>query len=105
MKNIFNITFLLAASYIAYSPVWGDENYQHELSKAQALIEQANTVNGLWRDTQKLVAQAQEQATLENHGQAIYLLKQAQFQAQQGYTQANNQSELKDLIPYYLQPQ
>ena len=107
MKNIaYFILILTMINGIAI--VQGDELtkeiYEKELVITQELILKAKAVDGLWRDTNKLVEQATLLADKNKFEDGIALLQQAQFQAQSGYDQASKQSNLTNLIPYYLKP-
>lgn len=88
------------------SPAHGQEanqtTYDKELTLTLQQIAKADGVQGLWRDTRKLVEQAEESATQQDYETAILLLQEAQFQAKTGYHQAVSQSTLDELVPYYL---
>ena len=104
MKSIYLILTILFTSFtgIGVCQEAIKDNYESELTLTLQLISKTEAVNGLWRDTHKLVKQAQQAADKKNFGDAIALLEQAQFQAKAGYTQATSQDELDQLIPYYL---
>ena len=96
------LTVLALCTGAGYSQEANKDTFVNELSLTLDLISKSETVNGLWRDTRKLVAQAQEAAGKENYDDALALLKQAQFQAKTGYRQATSQDNLDQLVPYYL---
>ena len=96
------LTVLALCTGVVYSQEANKDTFVNELSLTLDLISKSETVNGLWRDTRKLVEQAQEAASKENYGDALALLKQAQFQAKAGYRQATSQDNLDQLVPYYL---
>ena len=96
------LTVLALCTGVGYSQEANKDTFVNELSLTLDLISKSETVNGLWRDTRKLVEQAQEAAGKENYDDALALLKQAQFQAKTGYLQATSQDNLDQLVPYYL---
>ena len=91
-----------AYAVTAYSDESIENTYMSELAITQELVAKAESVNGLWRDTKKLLTQAQEKASQNDYESGIKLLHETQFQAKAGYEQAISQSKLEDLIPYYL---
>ena len=100
--HLICIMALALCAGTAYCQEANKEIFDKELALTQQLISKAETVNGVWRDTRKLVTQAQEAADVNNYQDALKLLEQAQFQAQAGYEQASRQDKLEPLIPYYL---
>ena len=98
------LTFIFTCMIVSCSNESLKDIYNTEIIKTQELISKAKKVNGLWRDTQSLLDKAQEQAKQNDFESGIKLLQEAQFQANAGYHQAISQSNLEDLIPYYLKP-
>ncbi len=92
---IFSLDTLLWAKQD--SPV----DFHQLLQQTELQVAQAQTVNGLWRDTQQLVKQAKELFNAGKQQEAIALLHEAQSQAQLGYQQAIDQAD-KELVPSYL---
>ena len=103
-KFTLTLTFIFTCLIASCSNESSKDIYNTELIKTKELILKAEKVNGLWRDTQSLLEQAQEQAKQNNFESGIKLLQEAQFQANAGYDQAINQSNLENLIPFYLKP-
>ena len=77
-------------------------DWQTEIAETEALIAQAKSIGGMWRDTEKLLNQAKELYKNGNDLNAGELLKEAKQQANLGYQQMSKQSS-NLFIPYYLQ--
>ena len=78
------------------------KSIEDRIPKVEALIKQAENVNGLWRDTIKIKSQAMEELKNNNIEKTLELLELAEKQALSGYQQAISQSEIEQLIPSYL---
>ena len=89
-------------------PLYGDSEsvikFEDKLTNLEKLINDAEKVNGLWRDTKKLMSQAIEEHKNNNTSQALELLELAEQQANSGYQQAISQNDIDLLIPGYLKP-
>ena len=98
------IVFGGANSYAAnVSPsamVVSEDKAQHMIEEPQADIKKAASVDGLWRDTDKLLKQAQEALQNKQFEQSMELASKARKEAQLGYQQSVSQKELK--LPNYL---
>lgn len=61
------------------------------LRETEHLVQQADTVGGLWRDTQKLISQAKKAHQQGDLPTAFKRLRKAKKQAELGYQQALEQ--------------
>ncbi len=92
---IFFIYIFLSISHIFAS------DWQTAIAETEALITQTKTAGGLWRDTEKLLAQAKEFQSNGNQQEAYTFLHKAKQQAELAHQQATKQLD-NLLIPYYL---
>ncbi len=99
-KLVFLLALLL--SHPLYSDDVTIKDIEDRIAKVEALIKQAENVNGLWRDTKQINSQAITELENNNFAEALKLLELAEQQAISGYQQATSQSNLDQLIPYYL---
>ncbi len=97
---LFLITILLPLQI--YSSNEPTIDIQKKIAKVEQLIIEAQNANGLWRDTIKIKSQAIEEYKNNNTEKALELLELAEKQAISGYQQAISQSDIEQLIPYYL---
>ena len=93
---------LLLTSPSLYSDSDTLANFDNRIIHLEKLIHDAEKVNGLWRDTKKLMSQAIEEHNNNNTSKALELVELAEKQAKSGYQQATSQPNLDQLIPYYL---
>jgi gas vesicle protein len=70
------------------------------IAAAESARKKAAGVDGEWRDTGKMIKQAQAALKEGDADKAVKLAKQAEMQGQLGYEQAVSQKELK--MPSYL---
>ena len=96
-RNLIALTACLLWINFANASDW-----QAELIETEALIAQAKSTGGLWRDTEKLLNQAKELYKNGNELNAGELLKEVKQQANLGYQQMSEQSS-NLFVPYYLQ--
>ena len=80
-----------------------EQSLQALLLSTQQQVEQARAVNGLWRDTEKHIQNAEELIRDGKLDEANELLLQAKLQAELSYQQAVEQKD-NVLLPYYLRP-
>jgi hypothetical protein len=73
---------------------------QQMIEKAEAARKQAASVDGEWRDTAKIIKQAEEELANGEVVSAMKLAAEAHKQGVLGYQQAVSQRELK--MPSYL---
>ena len=92
---------LLLLSCLAWACTAYASEWQKEVSETEALITRAKSVGSLWRDTEKLLANAKELIAAGKQEQAEILLHEAGQQAELAYQQATTQPT-KDIVPYYL---
>lgn len=76
----------------------GKASYDAAMSAAKSAQEKAASVHGEWRDTGKLIKQAELAAEKGDFDSAEKLAKKAEFQANMGYEQAIEQ---KDASPRF----
>ncbi len=102
-KYIYIVILLLISSISAHS----NEDKYHELieriNTVNELIQKATLAKSLWRDTKDLASNARKQADSNNFEQANELITEAEFQVKQGIQQSSEQTDINELIPYYLQ--
>ncbi len=77
------------------------EQSAQAIEAAIAAAKKADSVDGEWRDTGKIIKDAQAAADKGDYTNAVKLAKKAQQQGELGYQQAVSQKELK--LPSYLQ--
>lgn len=68
-----------------------EQDYQSALAAARAAQKKAGSVDGEWRDTSKLLKQAETAAKSGDHSKAVKLANKAKLQGEQGYRQALDQ--------------
>ncbi len=78
------------------------EHIQNKIIEVEELINKAKRVDGLWRDTNELKPQAIKMLENNKPKKALELLELAEQQAILGYQQASSQTELSQLVPFYL---
>lgn len=120
MKKLTAMLCLGAAVALAGAPAWSAEKASSKAAAtaekkaasgdakaAEAAIAAADSarkkaagVDGEWRDTGKMIKQAQAALKAGDADKAVKLAKQAEMQGQLGYEQAVSQKELK--MPSYL---
>lgn len=61
------------------------------IEDARAAVKKAESVNGLWRDTESLIKQAEAALAQGNEATAIKLAQKAMKEAELGYQQAMNE--------------
>lgn len=96
------LVIFVTCTCLAHGQEANQTAYDKELDLTLQYIANAEGVQGLWRDTRKLVEQAEASASQQDYETAITLLQTAQFQAETGYHQAVSQDTLDKLVPYYL---
>lgn len=63
------------------------------IEEARAAVKQAASVDGLWRDTEELIKQAEAALAQGNEETAVKLAKKAKRQAELGYKQAMDEQK------------
>ncbi len=64
------------------------DDFKQLLSETEHLVQQADEVGGLWRDTQKIISQAKKAHQQGDLPTAFKRLRKAKKQAELGYRQA-----------------
>ena len=75
---------------------------QNKLIHLAQLVEKAESVNGLWRETKSIQNKAIDALNNNNADQAMVLINLAEQQAILGYEQAISQKNIDQLVPIYL---
>lgn len=83
----------------AVKPATADSANQ-AIAAADAARKKAGSVSGEWRDTAKIIKQANKAAKSKDYAGAVKLANKAREQGELGYTQAVSQKELT--MPSYL---
>lgn len=78
----------------------GQVQYETVLAEAKAALKKAASVNGVWRDTGKLIEDAEKAAQSGDYAKAIKLAEAGKNQGELGYQQAQAQKEATP--PSYL---
>tara|TARA_X000000950_G_C13767320_1_gene599416 strand:+ start:120 stop:443 length:324 start_codon:yes stop_codon:yes gene_type:complete len=78
-------------------------SYRHLLTQVETMAQHALDHHYSWRDTRTIISAAKSAASENNFSQAIELLKQAKLQYELSRQQAERQTELTKIVPYYLQ--
>ena len=78
-------------------------SYSHLLSEVETMVQHARDHHYGWRDTSKIISAAKTAASENNFKQAMELLNQAKLQCELSRQQAEHQTELSKIVPYYLQ--
>lgn len=104
MKNLLLLASVAILIVSTISLASDDEKLSYEklLTETKSHIKKAQEVNGLWRDTEQLLHEAERLHKSGDAAAAIKLLNEVNTQARLGYQQANSQTS-QELIPYYLQ--
>ena len=68
-----------------------DDNFESVASEAKAAIKKAASVDGEWRDSEKILNKAEKAAKAGDMKVALKLAKTAEFQGEMGYKQAMGQ--------------
>jgi len=76
------------------------ESANSAIAAAEAARKKADSVDGEWRDTAKIIKKAKGAAKSKNYAKAVELATKAREQGELGYLQAVSQKELH--IPSYL---
>lgn len=87
-----------AALVLSLNPAFADGHVGKAIDAAKAAQKKAASVDGEWRDTGKMIKQAEELASEGKADEAIELAKKAQLQGEAGYEQAMGQ---KDAAPRF----
>lgn len=77
-----------------------EAEYERALAEAEAARKEAAAVGGEWRDTGKLIKQAEQAAAKGDFEQATQLAERAAFQGRMGKQQAAEQAKVGN--PSYL---
>jgi len=96
-STLFSIAILGASGSLLAS---GQADYEKALASAKAEQKAAQAVGGEWRDTDKLLQQADAAAKEGNFGVATTLATKAEFQSKMGQQQAKSQENAGN--PGYL---
>ncbi len=94
MKKLFGMaaaTVLMCAGSAALADV---EAFNEAFSKANDTRKQAAEMNHEWRDTAKVLKNAQKAAEAGDFDKAMALVAQAQLQSEQAIVQADRESKL-----------
>lgn len=95
------IIVVIMTGIISNNALAGDQKAaQAAITTAEAAQKKAASVESEWRDTGKIIKQAQTAMKKGNFNEAIELANKAERQGQNGYQQAVSQKELK--MPSYL---
>lgn len=78
----------------------GSAGFDQALQDAKAAMAEAKAVGGLWRDTGKILKQAEKAAAAGDYDKAIELANTAEFQGKMGKKQALEQDNVGN--PGYL---
>lgn len=84
----------------AVKPAASAESAKTAIAAATAARKKANSVDGEWRDTRKMITQAQKAAKSKDFEKAVKLADGAREQGELGYEQAMAQKDLQ--MPSYL---
>ncbi len=96
------VSLILSLSVNANSNETAKKEVQIRLSNLENIIIKTNSVNGLWRNTTKILDHCKQAIDSGDYKEANKLLDSAQFEAEQGYIQATKQQDLDKIIPHYL---
>lgn len=92
---------LLAASIAAFGAAFAPNAFAADAAQAIAdakeALKQADSVGGAWRDTGKMIKQAEELLASGKADEAEKLAREAEAEGMLGYMQASSQSSIKDL--------
>ena len=104
IKKIFGVlTLALAMTFGASSLVAAGASAaeaEKVIAEAEAARKKAASVGGEWRDTGKMIKQAQAAVKAGEHDKAIKIATTAKRQGELGYEQAMSQKSLR--MPSYL---
>ena len=103
IKRIFGVLVLALVMVAGAGTVvaaGGAAEAEKVIAEAEAARKKAASVGGEWRDTGKMIKQAQAAVKAGEHDKAIKLAKTAKQQGMLGYEQAVSQKALR--MPAYL---
>ena len=73
----------------------GSADVETATKDAEAAIKKAASVDGKWRDTQKILKKAKATAAKGDTADAMKLAKKAKFEGDMGYQQAMDEKDAK----------
>ncbi len=91
LVSVFLVAALAAAGSVAYADV---EAFNTALAKANETRKQAGELSHEWRDTAKILKNAQKAAEEGDLGKATALVAEAQLQSDQAIVQADREATL-----------
>ena len=107
ITKLFSVLLLVALYGCAGSSVVAEDTKPATAADAQMMIEQAEksrkraaSVEGEWRDTGKIIKQAQAALKKGEYDEAMKLAKKAKMQGEMGYQQAVSQKDVR--VPAYV---
>lgn len=101
MKNLVAIIAILALSVYA-SVQAGETDVQRTIAAAKATQEKADSLQGAWVTTDKLIAEAEKANADGDKEKALKLAQKAEKEAELAYTQADHERQHWSPPPYLL---
>lgn len=80
----------------------GETNVQQDIAAAKAAQKKADSLQGAWVTTDKLIKQAEKASAEGEQGKALKLAKKARREAELAYAQADHEREHWSPPPYLL---
>jgi len=106
MKTVSNYLYLSIAifSITFTSAIHASENLtiEEQMLVIEEKAKEAKHKNALWRDTMKHLSIAKEHIANNRLSEATLLLKNVEFQLEQAQLQAQEQTDINQLVPTYL---
>ncbi len=105
MKNLillFSLVSILLVPLQSLSIENNNKKLHDHISSLEERINGAAKQQALWRDTEKLLLEAEKQLAKNNLVHSQELIDQVEFQLKQSLQQSLNQHDIDKLVPYYL---
>ncbi len=104
MKSLTFISFVLILFFSTHSVAQSNDTkaLENKIAMLYERIDQVKSEIALWRDTEKHLSSAEQLLNEGNVQQANELIKIVELQLSNSLAQAQGQTDINQLIPYYL---
>ncbi len=108
MKNTLIVSLIISTTLFPYVVVCSEiselngQQLHEQINMLEVKINQAANKMSLWRDTEKLLSQAKQELADNKLQDTKDLIEQVESQLSLGFEQAQQQSDINSLVPYYL---
>ena len=91
------VAFACSAGFASWAGAIDRLDVQKAIAEAKEAYQQADSVGGAWRDTAKMIRQAEKLLGEEQLEKALEIAREAEEQGMLGYLQATSQSSIDKL--------